>query len=114
MADGPLAARDRRRRRRIPPRLAACSPRRPSPGARVSRAARPLLRRVPWRVATGGAGLIPHLALGILFMPALGIGLRFGPEAMGMASEGAAALCALVCSMIAGWRRKRVLPLAVL
>jgi hypothetical protein len=86
-------------------------PAREFPGPRASRA---LLRAVPLRVALGGAGLIPHLALAVLFAPALGIGLRFGPDAMGMASEGAAALCALVCSMLAGWRRGRLLAVAVL
>jgi hypothetical protein len=86
-------------------------PAREFPGPRASRA---LLRSVPFRVATGGAGLIPHVALAILFAPALGIGLRFGPEAMGMASEGAAALCALVFSMFAGWRRGRLVAVALL
>jgi len=94
-----------------PAHRGARRPAREFPGPRASRA---LLRRVPWRVATGGAGLIPHLSLGILFMPALGIGLRFGPGAMGMASEGAAALCAVVCSMLAGWRRGRLLSIALL
>jgi hypothetical protein len=86
-------------------------PEREFPGPRASRA---LLRAVPFRVATGGAGLIPHVALAVLFAPALGLGLRFGPEAMGMASEGAAALCALVFSMFAGWRRGRLFPVALL
>jgi hypothetical protein len=86
-------------------------PAREFPGPRASRA---LLRGVPFRVATGGAGLVPHVALAILFAPALGLGLRFGPEAMGMASEGAAALCALVFSMFAGWRRDRLLAVALL
>jgi hypothetical protein len=81
------------------------------PGPRASRA---LLRGVPFRVATGAAGLIPHLALAVLFAPALGLGLRFGPGAMGMASQGAAALCALVCAFLGGWRRGQLGAVALL
>jgi hypothetical protein len=81
------------------------------PGPLASRA---LLFGVPWRVATGGAGLIPHVSLAILFAPALGLGLRFGLNAMGMASEGAAALTALVCSMLGGWHRSRLAPVLLL
>jgi len=72
------------------------------PGARESRG---LLLSVPWRVATGGAGLIPHLALAALFAPALGVGLRAGPDAMDAVSIGAAVVGAVVCAALAGLRR---------
>jgi hypothetical protein len=80
------------------------------PGPRASLA---LLGGVPWRVATGGAGLIPHVCLAILFAPALGVGLRAGNEAMAAVSVGAAAIGAVVCSFLGGWRR-RTLPLVTL
>jgi hypothetical protein len=73
------------------------------PGPRASRA---LLSHVPWRVASGRAGLIPHLLLAALFAPALGVGLREGAEAMDVVSVGAAALAAVVCAALAGLRKK--------
>ena len=73
------------------------------PGPRASRA---LLLHLPWRVATGRAGFIPHLSLATLFAPALGVGLRAGPDAMDAVSIGAAALAAVVCAALAGLRRK--------
>ena len=89
-------------------------------GARVARTKRPpplvefpgsrtthrLLRSVPWRVASGRAGLLPHLALAVLFAPALAMGMRNGPAAMDVVSVGAAALVAVVCALLGGWRRR--------
>ncbi|HMJ55307.1 MAG TPA: hypothetical protein VK540_24700 [Polyangiaceae bacterium] len=72
------------------------------PGPRASRA---LLLTVPWHVATGRGGIIPHLSLAALFAPALGVGLRTGPEAMDYVSIGAAALAAVVCAALAGLRK---------
>jgi hypothetical protein len=72
------------------------------PGPRASRA---LLSTVPWRVATGGGGFIPHLMLGALFVPALGVGLREGAEAMDLVSVGAAVVAAVVCAALAGLRK---------
>jgi hypothetical protein len=72
------------------------------PGPRASRA---LLSQVPWRVATGRGGVIPHLMLGALFAPALGVGLREGAEAMDLVSVGAAVIAAIVCAALAGLRQ---------
>jgi hypothetical protein len=69
------------------------------------RASRKLLAHLPWRVAAGKAGLIPHLALAALFAPALGVGLRSGPDAMDAVSAGAAAVGAVVCAALAGLRK---------
>jgi hypothetical protein len=43
------------------------------PGGRQSRA---LLRQVPWKVALGRSGFLPHLALLAMFLPTLHMGLR--------------------------------------
>jgi hypothetical protein len=72
------------------------------PGPRTSLA---LLRSVPWRVATGGAGLIPHICLAVLFAPALQVGLHSGAM-MDAVSAGSAALAAVVLAFLAGLRRR--------
>ena len=72
------------------------------PGPRASRG---LLLRLPWHVATGRAGFIPHLSLAALFAPALGVGLRAGADTMDAVSVGAAALGAVVCAALAGLRK---------
>jgi len=79
------------------------------PGPRASRR---LLRGVPWRVATGGAGLIPHISLAVLFAPALEVGLRSG--AMDAVSAGAAAIAAVVCAFLAGLRKRTFAGVALL
>jgi len=81
------------------------------PGPRASLA---LLASVPWRVATGRAGLIPHVCLAILFAPALGVGLRTGTDEMDAVSVAAAAIGAVVCAFIGGWRRRTLPIVAVL
>jgi hypothetical protein len=73
------------------------------PGPRGSRA---LLSHVPWHVAMGRGGVIPHLMLGALFMPALGVGLHSGADAMDAVSIAAAVLAAVVCAALAGLRKK--------
>jgi hypothetical protein len=80
------------------------------PGPRASRA---LLWGVPLRVASGRAGFIPHLSAAILFLPVLGFGLRGGARE-DMASVAAAALGAVVCSLLGGWRRKGFKRIALL
>lgn len=50
------------------------------PGVRASHA---LLRHVPWHVAVGRAGFLPHLVMLALFAPALEIGVRFRHPAIG-------------------------------
>jgi hypothetical protein len=72
------------------------------PGPRASRA---LLSKVPWHVATGRGGIIPHLLLAAIFAPALGVGLRESAATMDAVSVGAAALAAVVCAALAGLRR---------
>ncbi|MFZ5890229.1 MAG: hypothetical protein ACOY0T_04095 [Myxococcota bacterium] len=44
------------------------------PDAKQSRA---LLRKVPWKVALGRSGFLPHLALAAIYAPALAFGMRF-------------------------------------
>lgn len=68
-------------------------------------ASRRLLSHLPWHLAIGRAGLIPHVCLAALFAPALGVGLRAGPEAMDAVSMGAAALGAAACAALAGLRK---------
>ena len=83
------------------------------PGPRASAA---LLKQVPWRVATGQAGLLPHLTLALFFGPALGVGLAPGHPSTQLISVAAAAVSALVFALLGGWRRPRfftVLLLAV-
>jgi hypothetical protein len=72
------------------------------PGPRATRA---LLRGVPWRVATGKAGIIPHVCLALLFAPALQAGLRSGAM-MDAVSTGSAAMAAVVLAILAGLRRR--------
>jgi hypothetical protein len=72
------------------------------PGAGASRS---LLRGVPLRVATGGAGLIPHICLGVLFAPALKVGLHSGAM-MDAVSVGSAAVAGIVFAELAGLRRR--------
>ena len=83
------------------------------PGPRQSRA---LLSLVPWHVATGRAGLIPHFVMLLFFAPALGLGLRLYHSDASV--EGASAVAglvgAIVCALIGGWRRGRFLRIAAL
>lgn len=80
------------------------------PGPRASRA---LLSQVPWRVATGGAGVIPHLLLTILFAPALEVGLRSGTM-MDAVSVGGAVLAGVICLVLAGVRRRTFVGVSLL
>jgi hypothetical protein len=82
------------------------------PGPIASRA---LLSAVPWRVASGGAGVIPHLSLAILFAPiALGVGLEASHLSMDAFSVGTAVLGAVVCSLLGGWRKRTFRAVALL
>jgi hypothetical protein len=69
------------------------------------KASRKLLSHLPWHVAIGRAGFIPHVCLGALFAPALGVGLRAGTDTMDAVSIVAAALGAVVCAALAGLRK---------
>jgi hypothetical protein len=73
------------------------------PGPRASRA---LLWHVPFRVASGAAGLIPHLALAVLFAPALGVGLRSSAMSMDATAVASAAIGAVVFALLGGFRRR--------
>ena len=77
-------------------------------------ASRRLLFHVPWHVASGRGGFIPHLCLAALFAPALGVGLRTGPDAMDVVSVGAAVLGAIVCASLAGLRKSTYRVVVVL
>jgi hypothetical protein len=81
------------------------------PGPRASGA---VLGAVPYRVASGRAGFIPHLMLAFLFLPALGLGLERRAHLEGAAAVLAAALGAVVCSIMGGWRRERFKLIALL
>ncbi len=83
------------------------------PNARQSRA---LLRAVPFKVALGRSGFLPHLALGAVYSPALAFGARFY-EQMGVIFSAPIAvtlLIGIVYSLIGGLRGKAraVIPLA--
>jgi hypothetical protein len=83
------------------------------PTAQQSRA---LLTAVPWKVAAGRSGLLPHLALAAIYGPALAFGSRFF-EKLGviLAAPVAVTLIAgTVYALIGGLRvyPRRVLPLA--
>jgi hypothetical protein len=80
------------------------------PGPRTSLA---LLAHVPWRVATGGAGVIPQLLLAVLFAPALDVGLRSGTT-MDAVSTGGAVVAAVICAVLAGLRRRTFVGVALL
>ena len=82
------------------------------PGPAASRA---LLSAVPWRVASGGAGFIPHLSLAVLFAPiALGVGLQASHLSMDAFSLGTAVVGAVVCSLLGGWRKRTFRAVALL
>jgi len=61
------------------------------PGVQASRA---LLRVVPFHVAFGGAGFVPHLVMLAVFAPALEIGVRFSVHAIAACIAGVIAAIA--------------------
>lgn len=71
------------------------------PGVKASRA---LLRLVPFHVAFGGSGFVPHLVVLALFVPALEIGVRFRVHLT--ASIVAGVLGAIVFMFIGDIRRR--------
>jgi hypothetical protein len=81
------------------------------PGPKASLA---LLWEVPLRVATGGAGLIPHIALAVLFAPALGVGLRASAISMDATAVASAAIGAVVFALLGGFRRRTFRTVAAL
>lgn len=83
------------------------------PGPRQSRA---LLGAVPWHVASGRSGFLPHLVLLALFAPALGLGAGWGgtAAAVGTASVVAGGLSAVVCALLGGIQKGRVVGVGLL
>jgi hypothetical protein len=77
------------------------------PGVRASRA---LLGKVPFHVAFGGSGFVPHLVMLALFAPALEIGVRFRVHAIAALIAGV--LGAIVFALI-GNIRYRPRPKAI-
>jgi hypothetical protein len=79
-------------------------------------ATKSLLRLVPFHVALGRAGFIPHLVLLLLFAPAIGIGVRyFGYRGVGTGSVLAGVVAAIVFALIADIRhmpRKKAITVA--
>jgi hypothetical protein len=67
-----------------------------------------LLRQVPWQVAAGRAGFIPHIMLFCFLAPAMGIGIELRSRGGILVSSLIAGLCvAVVCSLIGGFMRRR-------
>lgn len=82
------------------------------PGPIASRA---LLELVPWHVALGRAGLLPHLLMLIFFAPTVGVGVSFwGTLGVEWAAALSATIGSIVCAFVAGWRRGRFLRIAAL
>jgi hypothetical protein len=76
---------------------------------------RKLLGQVPWKIARGRSGVLPHLVLLILFLPAVSFGLRFY-DRLGLilaAPVSVTLVLTTIFALIGGVRRRRsVLPLA--
>ncbi len=89
----------------------ACSPGagrlRPEVSWPGPRASSWLLWQVPWKVALGRSGLIPHLLLLGLYTPALLASVHYGPVAALPALGVAAVLIAIVLSFLGGIRSSR-------
>lgn len=83
------------------------------PGPRQSSA---LLSSVPWHVAAGRAGFLPHLILLALFAPPLGLGAGWvGTEAaVGTASVVAGGLSAVVFALLGGIQKGRAVGIGLL
>ena len=76
---------------------------------------RALLWRIPGYVATGRAGLIPHVVMALLYAPFLGVGGWWGGhDGLGLATVLAGLATALVYAFLGGIRHGPVLPIALL
>jgi len=74
-----------------------------------------LLRQVPWYVALGRAGLIPHVVMGLLYAPFLGAGgYMAGHDGLGIATVIAGVATAIIYAFLGGVRDGPVLPIALL
>jgi hypothetical protein len=77
------------------------------PGPRASLA---LSLRIPWRMASGRAGLVMHLVFALVYLPTYVVDLAAG-EARLAPSAATAVIAGLSCALLGGWRRDR--PLAI-
>ncbi len=77
------------------------------PGVRQSRA---LLSQVPWKIALGRSGLIPHLIFALLFVPVLSAGLFSARWVTGLLV--AFLVCTLSYALIGGVRRGKAWTIA--
>jgi len=95
------------------PRRGIKAPEMEWPGVEQSKV---LLRQVPWQIAAGRAGFIPHLLLLLFFAPALGVGLRFwGTQgSVTGASLVGGVFAAIVCGLIGGMQKKLTWHVVVL
>jgi hypothetical protein len=78
---------------------------------------RALLGQVPWKVARGRSGFLPHLALALLFLPAMNVGVRLYEE-LGLMLTAPIAITLVttfIYALIGGVRRRprQVLPIAL-
>ena len=73
-----------------------------------------LLRAAPFWVAAGRAGLIPHIAMGLLFLPLLGIGGFWGHGGLTAAYLTAGAIAAVVYAFLGGIRSGPAIPIGLL
>ena len=67
--------------------------------------AKKLLSQVPFQVAAGRSGFIPHLLLLVFFAPALGIGSHYGELRWAMLVAGL--VIAVACALIGGIRTRK-------
>jgi hypothetical protein len=81
------------------------------PDAKASAA---LLRQVPWQVAVGRSGFLPHVLLVALFAPTLSVGVEYAtPTGRGTIIASALVagfLVAIVCALVGGINRKKGKP----
>lgn len=74
-----------------------------------------LLRQVPWYVALGRAGLIPHVIMGLLYAPFLGLGGWWaGHDGLGIATLIAGVVTAIAYAFLGGVRDGPYLPIVLL
>lgn len=80
-----------------------------------ARQSKQLLRQVPGYVAIGRAGLIPHVVMGLLYAPFLGLGGWWaGHDGLGIATLIAGVATAIIYAFLGGVRDGPVLPIAIL
>jgi hypothetical protein len=79
---------------------------------------RALLGSVPWKIARGRSGFLPHLIFAALFAPAMSVGLRMYDRTgvIFAAPVAVTVVCTLIYALIGGLRRRwrQVLPVALL